>query len=124
MAYVTLTPALVPATFAQTSRADKPLYKDASQPVDARVEDLLKRMTLEEKVQQMVAIWLQKEKIQTPEGEFDAAKASQNFPAALGQISRPYDRRVEEDVGPEVAHEHPLAARRHHQDVRPDAAPG
>ncbi len=89
-----LSPVALPAAQTQGSRAEKPLYKDASQPVAARVEDLLKRMTLEEKVQQMVAIWLQKEKIQTAEGEFDPVKASQNFPNGLGQISRPYDRRA------------------------------
>ena len=32
---------------------DKMLYKDPSQPVDVRVEDLLSRMTLEEKAAQM-----------------------------------------------------------------------
>ncbi|HET7817413.1 MAG TPA: glycoside hydrolase family 3 N-terminal domain-containing protein [Sphingomicrobium sp.] len=74
--------------------AQRPVYKDASQPVERRVEDLLARMTLEEKVAQMVAIWLEKEKIQTPTGEFDAAKASRNFPHGLGQIARPYDRRA------------------------------
>ncbi|MCX8475505.1 MAG: glycoside hydrolase family 3 C-terminal domain-containing protein [Sphingomonas sp.] len=94
LAATALTPAPALVAHAQTARADKPLYKDASQPIDARVEDLLKRMTLEEKVQQMVAIWLHKEKIQTPEGEFDPVKASRNFPAGLGQISRPYDRRA------------------------------
>jgi beta-glucosidase len=94
VAAAALSPVALPAAQTQGSRAEKPLYKDASQPVTARVEDLLKRMTLEEKVQQMVAIWLQKEKIQTAEGEFDAAKASQNFPNGLGQISRPYDRRA------------------------------
>ena len=77
---------------------DSPLenaaYKNPSLPVEQRVEDLLARMTLEEKVQQMVAIWLQKEKIQAPDGEFDPVKASQNFPNGLGQISRPYDRRA------------------------------
>ncbi|WBY09494.1 glycoside hydrolase family 3 protein [Sphingomonas sp. 7/4-4] len=94
LAATALTPMPAFVAHAQTARADKPLYKDAAQPIDARVEDLLKRMTLEEKVQQMVAIWLQKEKIQTPEGEFDAQKASRNFPNGLGQISRPYDRRA------------------------------
>src|ERR1700760_2786039 len=29
---------------------DKPIYKDASQPIDARVHDLVSRLTLEEKV--------------------------------------------------------------------------
>ncbi|MDE2630499.1 MAG: hypothetical protein KGM97_05865, partial [Alphaproteobacteria bacterium] len=33
------------------------LYKDASAPVEARVKDLLSRMTLEEKVAQMLAVW-------------------------------------------------------------------
>ncbi|TGX54158.1 beta-glucosidase [Sphingomonas gei] len=94
VAALALTPSLVPPARAQASRADKPLYRDAAQPIDARVEDLLGRMTLEEKVQQMVAIWLQKDKIQTPDGEFDPAKASSNFPNGLGQISRPYDRRA------------------------------
>ncbi|MBX3564062.1 MAG: glycoside hydrolase family 3 C-terminal domain-containing protein [Sphingomonas sp.] len=93
LAATALTPIAAAPAFAQ-SKAEKPLYKDASQPIDARVEDLLKRMTLEEKVQQMVAVWLAKDKIQTPEGEFDAAKASVNFPNGLGQISRPYDRRA------------------------------
>lgn len=91
LAATALTPVVATPAFAQSKAA--PLYKDASQPIEARVEDLLKRMTLEEKVQQMVAVWLAKDKIQAPDGEFDAAKASQNFPNGLGQISRPYDRR-------------------------------
>lgn len=74
--------------------APRPLYKDPSTPTERRVEDLLARMTLEEKAAQMVAIWLEKEKIQTPTGEFEPAKASRNFPNGLGQIARPYDRRA------------------------------
>ena len=35
------------------SAQNKPLYLDARQPVEKRVEDLLRRMTLEEKVGQM-----------------------------------------------------------------------
>lgn len=40
------------ACAARKKSADAPLYKDASAPVEARVEDLLSRMTLEEKVMQ------------------------------------------------------------------------
>jgi len=35
---------------------DAPLYKDAAAPVDVRVEDLLGRMTLDEKVAQITTI--------------------------------------------------------------------
>jgi len=77
---------------AKTS-GDKPLYKDAAQPIDARVQDLLSRMTLEEKAAQLIGIWLTKNRIQTPEGEFSPEEASKNFPNGLGQISRPSDRK-------------------------------
>src|SRR5438874_2647471 len=71
----------------------RPLYKDPSQPVERRVEDLLGRMTLEEKVAQMLSLWEHKDRIQTPAGDFSADKASQAFPNGLGQIARPSDRR-------------------------------
>src|SRR3546814_10038646 len=37
-----------------------PLYKDAAAPIDLRVRDLLARMTLEEKVGQIIALWATK----------------------------------------------------------------
>ena len=37
--------------------AQTPLYKDASQPVDARVKDLLARMTAEEKFFQLFMLY-------------------------------------------------------------------
>lgn len=79
----------VPA--AATERA--PLYKDASLPVERRVEDLLSRMTLEEKVAQMQSVWEHKDRIQTPDGTFSPERASRAFPHGLGQIARPSDRR-------------------------------
>ncbi|PSJ38461.1 glycoside hydrolase family 3 N-terminal domain-containing protein [Allosphingosinicella deserti] len=75
------------------SASERPLYKDPAQPVDRRVEDLLQRMTLEEKVGQMISIWEHKDKIQNARGDFSPAAASRTFPNGLGQISRPSDRR-------------------------------
>ena len=80
-----------PATSAQAPA--QPPYKDASQPVERRVDDLLARMTLEEKVAQLVTVWERKASIQTPTGQFSADKASQAFPNGLGQIARPSDKR-------------------------------
>lgn len=90
-----LSVAAMPALAADKKKGsgDKPLYKDASQPIDARVQDLLGRMTIEEKAAQLIGIWLTKNRIQTPEGEFSAEEASKNFPNGLGQISRPTDRK-------------------------------
>ena len=78
---------------ARPAAAEKLLYKDASQPVPARVEDLLRRMTLEEKVAQMIGVWEKKGDIQDAKGNFSAAKASRAFPNGLGQITRPSDKR-------------------------------
>ncbi|MDQ8758098.1 glycoside hydrolase family 3 N-terminal domain-containing protein [Sphingosinicella sp. LHD-64] len=71
----------------------RPAYKDPSQPIERRVEDLLARMTLEEKVAQMQSVWEHKDRIQTPAGDFSPERASGAFPHGLGQIARPSDRR-------------------------------
>ncbi|HEY0435767.1 MAG TPA: glycoside hydrolase family 3 protein, partial [Phenylobacterium sp.] len=82
------------AATAPAARAQgRPLYKDPKAPVEARIDDLLGRMTLEEKTAQMLGVWQTKTAIQTADGEFSAEKASQAFPHGLGQISRPSDRR-------------------------------
>ncbi|MDX3910748.1 MAG: glycoside hydrolase family 3 N-terminal domain-containing protein [Sphingobium sp.] len=69
-----------------------PLYKDASAPIDLRVRDLLGRMTLEEKVGQIIALWATKADIMD-DLTFSPAKASAAYPASFGQITRPSDRR-------------------------------
>jgi len=83
------------SAWAQTNARPGPtaLYRDPRQPVAARVDDLLQRMTLDEKVAQMVGIWEKKGDIQAPNGDFDPDKASNLFPHGLGQISRPSDFR-------------------------------
>ncbi len=71
-------------------------YQDASRPVDQRVSDLLSRMTLDEKIAQMHALWL----ILSEDGEHrprqddftggsDPAAVKKALGHGLGEISRP-----------------------------------
>jgi beta-glucosidase len=68
--------------------------KDAAQtPVDARVAELLARMTPEEKVAQTLGIWKSKDRITDEEGRFDPAKAKDVLGNGIGQIARPSELR-------------------------------
>jgi beta-glucosidase len=84
-----------PATIALSrpapSEMARPLYKDAKAATDARVEDLLSRMTLEEKIAQIISLWDAKAEVLDAKGEFDAAKMTRKFPDGLGQFARPSD---------------------------------
>lgn len=53
MKKVTLLLSLITLTLFSGYKAENPLYKDAKQPIEKRIEDLLSRMTLEEKVMQL-----------------------------------------------------------------------
>jgi beta-glucosidase len=55
------------------------------------VDDLLARMTLEEKIAQITAVWTQKPQIFDAKGEVEPAKIAMVFPAGIGQFSRPND---------------------------------
>ena len=69
-------------------------YMDASLPASTRVKDLLRRMTLEEKVAQMMCVWQEKAtKLVDANGQFDPAKAKVAFKHGhgLGQVGRPSD---------------------------------
>src|SRR4051794_10095515 len=68
-----------------------PLYKDASQPVERRVADLVGRMTLDEKVAQTLAVWQQKRGLADASGNFDPAKAAPILQHGIGQITRVSD---------------------------------
>jgi beta-glucosidase len=73
------------------AQVTQPVYKDSTAPVDARVEDLLARMTLEEKVAQMMSIWDAKASVFDARLEFDPAKMARRFPNGIGQFARPSD---------------------------------
>lgn len=84
-------PVLAQEVTVERAMADAP-YWDTSLPVERRVEDLLSRMTLEEKVGQIITIWNSKNEIQGDDDRFDPAKAAARFPHGIGQIARPSDR--------------------------------
>ena len=82
----------------RAAAATAPVYQDSRAPVDLRVADLIGRMTLEEKVAQMTALWATKADVM--DGlDFAPAKASAAYPQGIGQITRPSDRRG----GPQAA---------------------
>ncbi|RYE93381.1 MAG: beta-glucosidase, partial [Oxalobacteraceae bacterium] len=70
------------------------LYKQAGAPVDARVEDLLKRMTIDEKIAQMQCIWQQKAALQNTDTSFNPDKARAAHPHGMGMFARPSDRQL------------------------------
>jgi beta-glucosidase len=84
---------LATAGGAGAAKPDLPLYKQAGAAVQARVEDLLSRMTLDEKVAQTMCIWIGKNVVQNERGEFDAARAAQALPHGVGMLARPSDRK-------------------------------
>jgi beta-glucosidase len=77
--------------YAKEAAAASPLYKDATASVDARVNDLLAKMTLEEKIAQIMTVWDAKAEVFDAKGEFDAVKMSTKFPNGIGQFARPSD---------------------------------
>ena len=87
--------ASLPAAAQNAPRIERPMadapYWNASLSTEQRVADLLARMTLEEKIAQIVSIWDSKTAIQNEDHTFSPAKASQVFPDGIGQIARPSD---------------------------------
>ncbi|MTV36804.1 glycoside hydrolase family 3 N-terminal domain-containing protein [Duganella radicis] len=74
-------------------------YKNPALPVEKRVDDLLGRMTLEEKIAQMLCTWQAKTEMQDAKGEFSADKAQKAYPNGLGMIARPSDRQLGQAAG-------------------------
>jgi len=69
-------------------------YKNPALPIEKRVQDLLSRMTLDEKAAQMMCVWQKKaETLLDGDGNFDLQKAKASFKKGhgIGQIGRPSD---------------------------------
>lgn len=90
-ASVTAAATVASVAHAQATEPANAVYRNAKAPIDARVNDLLARMTLEEKVAQIITIWDNKPEIFDDKGEFDPAKMSAKFPNGIGQFARPSD---------------------------------
>ena len=81
--------ALLTATTLQAQ--ERAAYRDPTVPIEQRVEDLLARMTQEEKIAQLTAIWTQKNQLFDRDGQFDPAAARRLYPHGIGQFARPSD---------------------------------
>ncbi|WP_373929174.1 glycoside hydrolase family 3 N-terminal domain-containing protein [Sphingomonas aerolata] len=86
----TLTSGLAPGMAGAAK--ESPVYKDPRAPVDLRVRDLMARMTLDEKVAQLITLSTTKRQVMDDALRFDPARADTAYPNGIGQIARPSDR--------------------------------
>ena len=83
---------LLPAGTVQgQTEGARPDYGNPTLPTARRVEDLLSRMRLEEKVAQMLCLWNAKHQITDAQGRFDPTRAPEWFRVGIGRIERPSD---------------------------------
>ena len=81
------------------SQEQVPDYKNPRLPVERRVADLLSRMTLEEKIAQLVCLWQNRPQVKpqtdppTDRGDFSPAKAAEVMKHGIGQIARQRERK-------------------------------
>lgn len=79
------------APAASSAATAKPLYKNVAAPIESRVDDLLARMTLDEKIAQITTVWTDKIKIFDDRLQLDPAKLAAQYPHGLGHFTRPSD---------------------------------
>lgn len=73
-------------------------YQNASLATEQRVEDLLSRMTLEEKVAQLQTVWQQRRTLEDKNLQFLPEKAKELIPLGIGHIGRPSEFKTPEQT--------------------------
>ena len=58
---------------------------------DARIDDIITKMTLDEKLAQLSCVWFGKSDIYNPDGSFNPEKMEEKFPHGIGCFARPQD---------------------------------
>lgn len=79
--------------------SDSAAYRDARVSVDNRIEDLLARMTVEEKVAQVTAVWNDKRRMDNDDFSFNADSARLLMTHGIGHITRPSETTGGADPG-------------------------
>lgn len=85
--------------------AQTPAYKNKMLSPEARAADLIRRMTVEEKIMQTQCLWIQKSRILNSSGDFDETKAANALKNGLGELGR-----LNENAGPNSSGYHPRQA--------------
>src|SRR5277367_3043114 len=87
---------LLLASGSRSAAQQTPPYRDPKLPVEQRIDDLLSRMTLEEKVAQLESAWENRQFHKDPQtmmvddkGNFLPERAAALFKNGLGELSRP-----------------------------------
>lgn len=75
------------------------LYRDAGVPTAERIEDLINRMTLEEKVAQVTAVWQDKKRFYSEDFSFNPDSAAVVMPHGIGHVTRPSELGGPPDTG-------------------------
>lgn len=75
------------------------VYRDATQSVDARITDLLARMTVEEKVAQVTAVWNDKRRMDFSDYRFNPDSARVLMPHGIGHLTRPSELAGSHEAG-------------------------
>jgi len=78
---------LIMITQLNLSMAQAPRYKDAALSIDERLEDLISRMTIEEKAAQLVSFWSMDSTVFSADGEYAGVRDLEKVKYGIGAIT-------------------------------------